>query len=142
MGETSRTGEVELKKKLTNFWISKRQTHLDLHLTSIVTCRGCIAVVGGSGGPIGENLATRSCVLELWLMMEPSVVSACRGINNVKIFALLVFVVMNRLWWRRTLRSRLWKHLLGRVEILFTLTLKNQWHFYFTCHFAKRYLNN
>ena len=24
----------------------------------------------------------------------------------------------------------------------FTRTLKNQWHFYFTCHFAKRYLNN
>ena len=62
-------------------------------MADIFTCRGGIVVVGRSGGAIRENVATRSCVLELCLMMEPSGISACGDINNVKISDLLAIVV-------------------------------------------------
>ena len=34
-------------------------------MTNIFTCRGDRAVVNGSNGAIGENVATRNCVFEL-----------------------------------------------------------------------------
>ena len=64
-------------------------------MTNIFTCRRSIAVANGSSRAIGENAATRDCVLELWLMMEPSEISALGDINNVKISDLLAFVVMS-----------------------------------------------
>ena len=63
-------------------------------MARIFACRRGIAVVGGSAGAIGENVATRNCELELWLMMEPSGISALGNVNNVKISDLLAFVVM------------------------------------------------
>ena len=38
--------------------------------------------------------------------------------------------------------SKIIKTFLEQSGDSFTRTLKNQWHFYFTCRFAKRYLNN
>ena len=52
-----------------------------------------MAVVNGSNRAIGKNVAPRNCVLELWLMMERSEISALGNINNVKISDLLSFVV-------------------------------------------------
>ena len=63
-------------------------------MTNIFTCRRGIVVVNGSNRAIGENVATRNCVLELWLMMERSEISALGNVNNVKISDLLSFVVM------------------------------------------------
>ena len=40
------------------------------------------------------NAATRNCVLELWLTMKPSEISALGNVNNVKISDLLPFGVM------------------------------------------------
>ena len=34
-------------------------------MAGIFTCRVGIAVVGGSGGVMGENVGTRGCALEL-----------------------------------------------------------------------------
>ena len=141
-----------LKKKPTIFWISKRQTHWDLHMTNIFTCRRSIAVANGSSRAIGENVASRDCVLELWLMMEPSEISALGDINNVKISDLLAFVVMSLftlfvLIWKSLLVEactsfKIMKTFLGEGGDSVTITLKKQWHFYFTCHFVKWYLNN
>ena len=52
-----------------------------------------------SNRAIWENVATRNCVLDLWLMTEPSEIqpilqSTLNNVNNVKIFDLLAFVVM------------------------------------------------
>ena len=33
------------------------------------------------------------------------------------------------------------KTFMGEGGDSFTINLKNQWHFYFTCHFSERYLN-
>ena len=88
------TEKMALKKNLTIFGISKRQTHWDLHMANIFTCCRGIAVVSGSDRAIGENAATRNCVHELWLMMKPSEISALANVNNVKISDLLAFAVM------------------------------------------------
>ena len=53
-----------------------------------------IAVVNGSNRAIGENVASKDCVLELWLMTEPSGISSLGNLNNVKISDLPAFVVM------------------------------------------------
>ena len=53
-----------------------------------------IAVVNGSNRAIGENVASKDCVLELWLMAEPSEISSLGNLNNVKISDLPAFVVM------------------------------------------------
>ena len=37
---------------------------------------------------------------------------------------------------------KIMKNFMGEGGDSFTITLKNQWHFYFAFHFAKRYLNN
>ena len=52
------------------------------------------AVVNGSNRAIGENVASKDCVLELWLMTEPSEISSLGNLNNVKISDLPAFVVM------------------------------------------------
>ena len=70
-----------LKKNLTIFWISKRQTHWDLHMASLFTCHGSIAVVGGSGGAIGGGCSVMG-------------ISSRGDINNVKMSDLLAFFVM------------------------------------------------
>ena len=79
-----------LKKKLTILWISKGQTHWDLHMNNIFICRRGIAVVNGSNRAMGENTATRNCVLELRLMMETSEISTSVNVNSVKISDLIV----------------------------------------------------
>ena len=111
-----------------------------------------IAVVNGLNRAIGENVATKNCVLELWLMTEPSEIPALGNLNNVKISDLLAFVVMllfplffltsKSLVVEAYTSFKIMKNFMGEGGDSFTITLKNQWHFYFTCHFAKRYLNN
>ena len=63
-------------------------------MTNTFTCCRGIAVANGSRRAIGENIGTRDCVLELWLMMEPSEISALGDINNVKTSDLLALIVM------------------------------------------------
>ena len=121
-------------------------------MASSFACRGGIAVVGGSSGAIGGNVATRGCELELWLVIEPSGISALVNVNNVKISDLLAFVVMLSVPLFALSRKSLVVEAYTSFKIIktfleesgdsFTRTLKNQWHFYFTRRFAKRYLNN
>ena len=105
-----------------------------------------------ASGAIGENVATRGCELELWLVIEPSGISALVNVNNVKISDLLAFVVMlsvplfapsqKSLVVEAYTSFKIIKTFLEESGDSFTRTLKNQWHFYFTRRFAKRYLNN
>ena len=141
-----------LRKKLTIFWISKRQIHWDLHKTNIFICRRGIAVVNGSNRAIRKNVATRNCVRELWLMIEPWEIPALGNVDNVKISDLLAFVVMPSfalyvfIWKSLVVEPytsfKIMKTFIGDGGDSFRMALKNQWHFYFTCHFVKRYLNN
>ena len=140
-------------RKSWPFFEYRRDRHIGIYIWSAFSqVAGGIAVAGWSGGVIGENVATRGCVLELWLMTERSGMSARSDINNVKISDLLAFVVMLLfslfvLTWTLLVVEvytslRIMKTFIGEGGDSFTTTLKNHWHFYFTCQFAKRYSNN
>ena len=112
-----------LKKKLTILWISKGQTHWDLHMNNIFICRRGIAVVNGSNRAMGENTATRNCVLELRLMMETSEISTSVNVNSVKISDLIVVLTWKSLVMEAYTSLKIMKPFLGEGGDSFTITL-------------------
>ena len=116
--------EVVLKKKLTIFKYRRvRNTGIYIR-TTLSHAANTYQITHGSSGAIWESVATRDCLLKLWLMMEPS---DMQPISQHPIYDLLAFLVMllfssicthlkiacgeGMHFWKV---PRLWKHSWGR----------------------------
>ena len=110
-------------------------------MTNIFTCRRNIANCPWIKQSHREKCSNKKLRTELWLMTEPSEISALGNINNVKISDLLAFVVILLfplfvLTWKFLVVEESTSRKLQDYENIyggdsFTITLKNQWHFYF-----------
>ena len=83
--------EVVLKKKLTIFKYRRaRNTGIYIRPT-FSHAANTYQITHESSGAIWESVATRNCVLKLWLMTEPS---DMQPISQHPIYGLLSFLVM------------------------------------------------
>ena len=62
--------------------VSKRQKHWHLNITDFSYVAETYEVVHESNRTIWENVATGNCVLQLWLMTEPSEVHRVQPISD------------------------------------------------------------